>query len=261
MTGHPAKRPNRAVAVRLLDGDPTQVAAGARRANVLSRIEAGRRRTVQVDVEGQIDRAMADRMARRIEGDPGLTHITVYVNSPGGEDAAGFRMYQALRRSGAVIRAIAGDRCHSSALWPFLSGDVRQCRSSTTFMVHRAARDQSPGIVRRGTAEEYTAIAASLAAADRRFLDVLCSRTGAPREKMQREMAHERPMNAGSAFSAGIVHEVGAIVRLDPSLPGRLAAMKASGRSFVLGVPSVKFGASYQAACQAAALIRPSHGR
>lgn len=244
-------RPRLAEALRMLALRPGD-AAEARRAAVLDRIVAGERRTIQVDIAGVIDAAVADGVERRLASARGATHVLVTIDSPGGYVSDATQIFNSLRGHGALVRSVALARCFSAAVLPYLAGDVRSCGPATRFLLHAASITPGKDIARRGTRAEYAALVDRLAAADREVVSILLDRTGAPLAEISREMATEAEMSAGDAVRLGVAHEIGDVMRLDPSLPGRLRALKASGKACVFGASATLWTEQYQQACKLA---------
>jgi len=78
-----------------------------------------------------------------ILNDLGSDPITLTINSAGGDETAGFALYDIIRGSAAPVFTHGLGQVGSMALIVFMAGDVRTCSERCVFMNHAGSEDLS----------------------------------------------------------------------------------------------------------------------
>lgn len=124
--------------------------------------------------------------------------IDVYIDSSGGDVAAGWGIYNALRQHPAKIKTYGVGFVASAALYPFLAGDERYASTLSAYYMHEVMT----GV--RGYADDLRKAADEIAALTEIGINVFVERAGMAREKAQELMREETWLTPEAALELGI---------------------------------------------------------
>jgi ATP-dependent protease ClpP protease subunit len=130
-----------------------------------------------VRVWNHIDRDMVDRVAETLARAPSAEHLTIDVDSYGGEFTAAFDIFVLLDRHPAMRKVSFGANIKSAALLPFLAGDERIARGGASLLIHPVVG---------GHPEDRPWL-------NDQFAKIITARTGAPLDIISREQETEEP--------------------------------------------------------------------
>lgn len=130
-----------------------------------------------VRVWNHIDRAMVDRVAETLAKASTAEHLTIDVDSYGGEALAAIDLFVLLDRHPATRKVAFGAHVQSAALLPLLAGDQRIARRGASVLLHPATG---------GSAED-------LAWIDSQIAEIIAARTGASIDVISKEQETEEP--------------------------------------------------------------------
>ncbi len=157
---------------------------------------------------GEIDDAKASKIEAQMDRPLSGADVLVLIDSPGGSEAAGRRIFGALRgHHGRVSCKVLG-QCCSAAIEVLLASDSREARADCRFLLHNgeARPERDDGI--RWAAEAHAEAARLMAKADARLAEIYAERTGKPARRFQMEMQDERGIDAEQARALGLIHRV-----------------------------------------------------
>lgn len=140
--------------------------------------------------------------------------IDVYIDSSGGDVAAGWGIYNALRHHPAKVRTYGVGFVASAALYPFLAGDERYASTLSAYYMHEVMT----GV--RGYADDLRKAADEIAALTEIGINVFVERAGMAREKAQELMRAETWLTPESALELGIAT---ALIKDDSGGPAQSA--------------------------------------
>jgi ATP-dependent protease ClpP protease subunit len=130
-----------------------------------------------VRIWNTVDQAMVDRVAETLAKAPNAEHLTIDVDSFGGEALAAFDIFVMLDRHPATRKVAFGAYVNSAAILPLMAGDERIARRGASVLLHPA---------RGGSAED-------LAWIDDQYAKIISAKTGAPIEVISKEQRTEEP--------------------------------------------------------------------
>ncbi|MDU0343699.1 hypothetical protein [Bosea rubneri] len=136
---------------------------------------------VYVRVWNHIDREMVGRVSDTLAKAPNAEHLTIDVDSYGGEALAAIDLFILLDRHPATRKVAFGAHVQSAAILPLMAGDQRIARRGASVLLHPA---------RSGSAED-------LAWIDEQYAKIIAARTGAPIDVISREQSTEEPSGLG----------------------------------------------------------------
>lgn len=140
--------------------------------------------------------------------------IDVYIDSSGGDVAAGWGIYNALRQHPAKVRTYGVGFVASAALYPFLAGDERYASTLSAYYMHEVMT----GV--RGYADDLRKAADEITALTEIGINVFVERAGMAREKAQELMRAETWLTPESALELGIAT---ALIKDDSGGPAQSA--------------------------------------
>jgi len=221
------------------------------RTRALKLLSAGRAaEPTVIDVKGAIGPRDAVR-ARDVRTAlaSGRGRITLRIDSEGGNLDEALEIVAALERSGRPISAHVARRCKSAAAIVLAAATHRRADLGATFLLHRC--EVTPAGSARWTAGRHQARARFLRDGDVRMIAVLARATGTPVDRLEAELATERPLDAFAALRLGLITEIVNVTR-PPSREwlARVRAAQSSGQPVSLGLPSYLFGAAFLKACE-----------
>jgi ATP-dependent protease ClpP protease subunit len=145
--------------------------------------------------------------------------IIVYVNSIGGSPLAGFAIYSALKDSKKRIITHAPNIVYSSAMLPYLAGEIRYATAYSHFLIHEVAfvkdedEDEDEDEEKRKTPQFYKERHAELEADSDQLFSLIAenSKLRLPKIKKAVDKASKRNWHfyTKDALKYGIVHRVG----------------------------------------------------
>ncbi len=110
---------------------------------------------------------------------------TLFINSQGGDEMAGFAIYDLLRtyvKGGYEIDCVGLGQVQSAAILPFLACDVRKTSEHCAFAIHHGTYDLSDPEPQR----EIPKIAEEIVRLDEAYMKVISNRTGLKLGKVRR---------------------------------------------------------------------------
>jgi ATP-dependent protease ClpP protease subunit len=248
-------KPNRARAREIID--TTNARLGRR-----PRLEAAKRLIgyepqksrafISLDVRGEVNDAMADRVLKQLAGAPKASAIHIAVDSPGGDLRAGIRIADAIKKHPAKrkLGLGTGDVASAAAI-VFAAADVRRLLPSARVLLHGTSLD--PTSHGRWTRDRYESHAATLAALDESIAARLVERTGAPLSVIEAELTTEAEMPLPKAVSIGLAHEiVGVSPPLAKAWPAAARAALAGRDRYTVGADAHRYSPGFLAACEIA---------
>lgn len=149
--------------------------------------------------------SMMELAVNVLKADPEIT-LEIYIDSAGGDPDVAKRIYDLLAEYRNRITTFAGQKCMSSAVLIFLSGDTRIARTDTVFMIHptswtlwgmfdflKSYRSLNGGDLTLTLAEVYT-LQAQLNKALNRLTDIedYTDAIYVERAKLTKEQLHDR---------------------------------------------------------------------
>lgn len=130
-----------------------------------------------IRVYSNIDRAMVDRVAETLAKAPKAEHLTVDVDSYGGDALAAFDLFVLLDRHPATRKVAFGAFVHSAAVLPLMAGDQRIARRGASVVLHPT----------KGPRPDDNAWI------DEQYAKVIAARTGASIDVISQEQETEEP--------------------------------------------------------------------
>jgi ATP-dependent protease ClpP protease subunit len=239
-----------------LEPSASFMAAARERATAARRAGRAGPQSLSIDIEGEINAALADSVDVQLAAAPHARRLTLFLDSFGGEVAAAKRIHRAIRKHPASSKqAVILDKCHSAAVIVAVAADYRKALPHASILMHRTERN--PADRGRWTAAQYARNASDLQTIDDELLEVLAERTGGSRAALANEEANEKKTPLMKALGMGVIHEIeGVTPPLDPTFPDRIyAAMRDQRGMTLVGAPSRIFSPAYFAACRAAGRI------
>lgn len=164
--------------------------------------------TLEIEIYGDIDGPMADRVWRQVELTPHAREIILKIDSLGGDFEAASSIYMSVRhlhRAKAKSAVILGN-CSSGALLVALAADRRIARRGTTVLMHSAST--LPDETFRWTAEALRRQANYLEVINDYLIEITCQRTGADRDIIAREMQNEEDSSFEWCVEHGLISEI-----------------------------------------------------
>jgi ATP-dependent protease ClpP protease subunit len=141
--------------------------------------------------------------------DMGITEVSIYLNSPGGDAFAGLaaadQIYRAVNKNGFTITAHATGIVASAAVPIFAVCSHRTATTGTIFMVHEAALWKWPG---RETASDIRSQNQLMEMLQNRYLTILAANSELSFEDWKRKESETTWFTAEDAFKWGLVDEI-----------------------------------------------------
>ena len=168
------------------------------------KVKALANNAAEVNIDGQIgeswygDGITAKRFRDDLKALGTVDHITVRMNSPGGEVFDGFSIYNALRESKARVTVLVDGLAASIASVIAMAGDEIVMGVGSMFMVH------SPWTVAMGDAEDMRQVADMLDKVKVGLTDAYVLRTGQARKTVEGWMDGETWFTRDEALAAGL---------------------------------------------------------
>lgn len=189
--------PNRARAIALLTRHPNRAAAASAMAAT----------TCRISIEGEITAATAASVKRKLAACPNAGTIHVTIDSEGGDLAAAFEIFDAIRAHRAATKICNGvGAVHSAAALVFAAGDVRRLSPGATVLLHGI--ELEPGGSGRFTARRYAALAKRVAALDGGVAATIAERCGVDPARIEREMNDESMTPHSRALALKLATEI-----------------------------------------------------
>jgi len=138
-------------------------------------------------------------------------NIFVYINSPGGDVAAGYAIYETLRLSGKRVITYAVNHVYSCAVLIYMAGDVRCANEHSSFMIHEPYHELGDD---KMNVKAYQKNMEELTECIDGFFDVLCRGTphltpAKVKKYLQKAPEGDWYFKSDVAKRLGIVHEIG----------------------------------------------------
>jgi ATP-dependent protease ClpP protease subunit len=163
--------------------------------------------TCRVAITGEITEATAASVRRSLAAGANAGTLVVEIDSPGGDVAAAFDVFDAIRAHGAKTKITEGrGAVHSAAALVFAAGDIRRLRADATVLLH--GTDIEPQAAGRWTAAKYAAHHQRLTTLDRGIAATIASAIGCGTETIEREMRDESLTPLARAQSIGLATEL-----------------------------------------------------
>ena len=157
----------------------------------------------RLELTGEITSQSVSGLVCSVQRARGQT-IHLSINSPGGEIAAGNRLYRTLAAHDCLVMTHASVQASSAAAVVFMAGDVRSMDSDASLMVHRphiSELDQAKSEDLRAMADQLDRTAKEMAA-------IVAARSGVDVDIVQEWVNAETYFGAGEALSVGMVHHI-----------------------------------------------------
>jgi len=126
------------------------------------------------------------------------------IDSPGGELAAGKRLYRAATAHNRLVMTHTSGQASSAAALVFLAGDVRSVDHDATIMVHRPYVTE----LTKAEADDLRSLADQLDGTAEEISAILAARSGIDLDIAREWVSAGTYFAAGQALSVGIVHQV-----------------------------------------------------
>lgn len=208
-----------------------------------------RKAFLEIDVRGEITDETADRIVAQLRASPKARTLWINIQSEGGSEPAGWRIYRAIRDHKAIKKVAVGrGQVASAAVLVFVSADIRRVLPGTQILLHGV--ECEPETRGRWTAEAFETTAARLRRQDEKFAAELAARCEKPLAVFMARLADETPTSLLEAQSLGLVHEV--ISKTDPlsrDWPAKARAALVQGDPRIYGAAGYKFSEQYLRAC------------
>lgn len=181
--------------------DPLEVIA-ARRAEAEA---AGWTGPVTVDIIGDIDTAMEERISAVLSAAPRADHIDIVVDSPGGSFPAALDIHALIASHPAKRKVARIRRAESAALLVALAADWRVAEPGAVILLHGAA---IPASAARLTAAAHREVARHLDWLDGQTARLMESRTGTAAKVFLDAMQDEAAAPLDWCLRYGVINEV-----------------------------------------------------
>ncbi|MDF2810408.1 MAG: Clp protease [Microvirga sp.] len=181
--------------------DPPDVIA-ARRSEAE---DAGWTGPVTVDISGEIDTAMAERVHAALSAAPHAKIVTIMVDSPGGSFPAALDLHALIASHPARRKVARIRRAESAALLVALAADWRVAEPGAVILLHGAAMPASSA---RLTAAAHREAARHLDWLDAQTAWLMQSQTGTAAKVFLDAMHDEAPSSIEWCLRYGVINEV-----------------------------------------------------
>jgi ATP-dependent protease ClpP protease subunit len=163
--------------------------------------------TCRVAIIGEITEATVAMVKRRLAAGANAGTLVVEIDSPGGDVAAAFDIFDGIRAHGAEAKITEGrGAVHSAAALVFAAGNVRRLHATATVLLH--GTDIEPQATGRWTAAKYAAHQKRLETLDRGISATIASAIGCRTETIEREMRDESLTPLARAKSINLATEL-----------------------------------------------------
>ena len=204
---------------------------------------------VALQVHGEINDAMADRVTTQLDDGRRANTITLSVDSPGGDLFAARRIVRAIDRHRAHRKLAYGQNVHSAAALIFAAGNVRRLFPDASVLFHQV--ELEPSGSRRWTSDAYEAQAKTLVVYNETFAKDVAARCCVPTSVILAKLQDERETPLVEALSCGFAHEIiGVTPPLQKSWPMIARQKLQKVNRFTAGTEARWFNPSFLAACE-----------
>ncbi|MDF2621323.1 MAG: Clp protease [Xanthobacteraceae bacterium] len=181
--------------------DPPDVIA-ARRAEAEA---AGWTGPVSIDIIGDIDTTMAERVGALLDAAPRAEHVVITIDSPGGRFPAALDIHALLAGHPAKRKVARIRRAESAAILVAMAADWRVAEPGAVILLHAAAM---PASAARLTAAAHREAARHLGWLDGQTAKLMERRTGTAAKVFMDAMQDEAPSSIDWCLRYGVVNEV-----------------------------------------------------
>lgn len=174
---------------------------------------------MKIEIFGEISHSLAALVAEKVTKLAEGEEVELVIDSPGGDVAAGWRIYDTLRQlEGHPIKARVVGVCASMATIVLVAAEksAREAFPNSTYCVHNPelcwlnidipARLTSDAL--DNLAEDVKKHAAELLAEQQKMVATLSERTGYDLEKMQALMDEDKMITADAALAVGLISNI-----------------------------------------------------
>lgn len=129
--------------------------------------------------------------------------ITLYINSGGGEVAAGFAVVDAMEACPCPVHTVAMGLAASAAALIFAAGDKRSIMAQAEIILH-----QPWSSLCQASASDFERVTGHITQIKKRCVSLLSRTTGRPSLLVERDLAEEVFLTADGAVNYGIADEI-----------------------------------------------------
>lgn len=154
---------------------------------------------------GEINNEMATNVVAELlylEAKNPQQPISLYINSVGGDVAAGLAIYDTMRHVSSEIHTLCIGQACSMAAVLLASGDKRSALPSSRIMIHQ------PRGGMQGTQSEIVIYADEITRLRKKLVEILSKKTGKKPSQIEKDIDKDFYMDALSAVSYGIIDEI-----------------------------------------------------
>lgn len=141
-------------------------------------------------------------VVKQVQGQFGVTHYNVYINSIGGGVDVGFDIYNYLKSLPVPITTIGTGVVASIATVIFMAGSERKLRKNTEFMIHLPSGSVS------GTSSDIEAYSELIKKYDKKLIDFYVETTGLQKEAIEPFLKNETWLSIDDAFDFKFITEM-----------------------------------------------------
>lgn len=145
-----------------------------------------------------------DEFLRDLDELAGRDHITVHINSVGGDMYAGIAIYNRLKGLAAKVTTINDGLAASAGSLIFMAGDTRKVNAGSNLMIHGAAGF----LYGYYQTQDLRAAIKQLEAHNKAGINIYAERTGRPAEEIKPLVDRETWMTGQDAVDQGFADEV-----------------------------------------------------
>lgn len=146
--------------------------------------------TSRIAIDGEITDELAASVKRKLAAAKLSGTLVVSVTTLGGDLAAAFDIFDAIRAHPAAVKITEGrGTVYSAGVLIFAAGDVRRLHADATVLLHGC--EIQPDASKRWSSSRYTALAKRLQALDGGVAETIAARLGISAERVEREMQDE----------------------------------------------------------------------
>lgn len=156
-------------------------------------------------ITGDVEARMAHQVIRQLEQmdlEPG--QICIKLNSGGGEESAGYAIYDAIRQCKNHVIIDGFGIIASIAAAIFQAGDLRRLSPNSKFMIHNGHFDSLESMEQ----DAIVSLAAEIEKDSKRYYDILSGRSGLPVEVIKEMCDKESWFTAKESVIEGFADEV-----------------------------------------------------
>ncbi len=128
--------------------------------------------------------------------------ICLYINSPGGEVASGFAIYDTMNFIKSDVRCVGVGMAASMAAFLLACGDKRCALPNAEVMIHQPLG----GI--QGQATDIKIVSEHILKTKQKLITIMSEKTKQSKRKLEKDMERDFYMNAHEALKYGIIDEI-----------------------------------------------------